>query len=358
MLYVGFLEAPFRQAKYVTLITVITVFLAVTMISVPIFLRWASGIFRPLEKVTGTIEQVEAGDLGARTGLVAQDEIARVGRHLDELLDAVQIRDRQMRDWNEELNQRVAERTRELQLANRQLEATSKQLVMSEKLAAIGEITAGVAHEINNPIAVMQGNLDVIRSVMEDRIDDVRTEFRLVDEQIHRINLIVTRLLQFARPEEYAGYVDRSLPAQIIEDTLPLVRHLLDKAAIELTCDHAATRSILMNRTELQQVLVNLIVNAIHAMPDGGKLSIADRDEDDDDISGLAITVSDTGTGIDPAVVDRIFDPFFTTKRSEGTGLGLSISQSLISRQGGRITVESHSGLGTTFTIHMPQAGE
>ena len=160
MLYVEFLEAPFTRAKYATLLAVAVAFLGITVASVPIFLRWARAIFMPLERMTGTIAKVERGDLGARTDLpAAADEIGRVALHLDHLLDQLQERDRQLREWNDELNTRVNERTHELQLANRQLEATTKQLIMSEKLAAIGEITAGVAHEINNPIAVMQGNL-------------------------------------------------------------------------------------------------------------------------------------------------------------------------------------------------------
>ena len=196
MLYVGFLEAPFTAAKYQTLLLIALAFLAITAASIPIFLRWARAIFQPLERMTGTIAKVESGDLGARTRHGdGKDEIGRVALHLDHLLDQLQERDRELRDWNEELNARVEERTRELQLANRQLEATTKQLIMSEKLAAIGEITAGVAHEINNPIAVMQGNLEVVRNVMGKKAQLATTEFRLLDEQIHRISQIVTKLL-------------------------------------------------------------------------------------------------------------------------------------------------------------------
>ena len=357
MLYVGFLEAPFTQAKYVTLATIIAAFLVVTALSVPLFLRWARGIFRPLERMTATITQVESGDLGARTGVnVVKDEIGRVALHLDDLLDQLQVRDRKLRDWNEELNRRVEERTQELQLANRQLEATTKQLIMSEKLAAIGEITAGVAHEINNPIAVMQGNLEVARNLIGTHGDVAKTEFRLLDEQIQRISQIVTKLLQFAKPEEYAGYVERHAPAALISDCLPLVQHLLNKAAINVAREHRATRRVLMNRTELQQVLVNLIVNAIHAMPEGGMLTLRDVDEDRDGKPGLLIDISDTGTGMAPDVLAKVFDPFFTTKRREGTGLGLSISQTLVTRQGGKIAVESELGRGTTFTIWLPEA--
>ena len=357
MLYVGFLETPFTAAKYQTLIAVTLAFLAIAAASIPIFLRWARGIFMPLEHMVGTIAQVEGGDLGARTRpSQTKDEIGQVALHLDHLLDQLQDRDRKLREWNDELNKRVEERTHELQLANRQLEATTKQLIMSEKLAAIGEITAGVAHEINNPIAVMQGNLEVVRNVMGKRADAAQTEFRLLDEQIQRISRIVTKLLQFARPEEYAGFIERHAPSDVVSDCLPLVQHLLNKSAIEVVREDRASRLVLMNRTELQQVLVNLIVNAIHAMPEGGRLTLLSYDQAQDGSPGIAIEVGDTGIGMTQELVAKVFDPFFTTKRQEGTGLGLSISQTLVTRQGGKIAVESAVGQGTTFSIWLPEA--
>ncbi|AMA59806.1 sensor histidine kinase [Bradyrhizobium sp. CCGE-LA001] len=357
MLYVGFLEKPFSQAKYQTLLIIIAAFIAITAATVPIFLRWASSIFMPLERVTATIGEVERGNLAARTKMpVSGDEIGRVAVHLDSLLDQIQERDRQLREWNEELNVRVRERTRDLEHANLKLEATTKQLIMSEKLAAIGEITAGVAHEINNPIAVMQGNLDVIRTVFGADADKAKVEFRLLDEQIHRISQIVTKLLQFARPEEYAGYVERHAPASVISDCLPLVQHLLNKTEIAVVRDDRASRFVLMNRSELQQVLVNLIVNAIHAMPDGGTLTLRSFDAEREGHQGVAMEVTDTGIGMSVEVIEKIFDAFYTTKRRQGTGLGLSISQTLIKRQGGQITAESRVGSGSTFTVWLPEA--
>ncbi|MFG1424886.1 sensor histidine kinase [Roseixanthobacter glucoisosaccharinicivorans] len=357
MLYVGFLEQPFSDAKYTTLLAVILAFVTVSAASVPIFLRWARGIFKPLEKVNDTIVSVEAGDRDARTGLVrADDEIGRVAMHLDHLLDQLAARERELVQWNDDLNRRVDERTRELQLANRQIEATTKQLIMSEKLAAIGEITAGVAHEINNPIAVIQGNLDVLRDVLGRQADSGRTEFRLIDEQIDRISQIVNKLLQFAKPEEYAGFIERNAPADIITDCLPLVQHLVNRSGIAIVREDQATRHVLMNRTELQQVLVNLIVNAIHAMPDGGTLTLRCRDGAREGRPGIVIEVADTGVGMAAEVMEKIFDPFFTTKRSTGTGLGLSITQKLVARQDGTIHVESTPGAGTTFSVFLPQA--
>jgi signal transduction histidine kinase len=357
MLYVGFLEKPFTEAKRETLLGIAIAFLIVTAATVPLFLKWASSIFRPLESMTGTIARFESGDLAARTGYVQnKDEIGQVALHLDHLLDQIQERDAQLRQWNEELNRRVEERALKLQQANRQLETTTKQLIMSEKLAAIGEITAGVAHEINNPIAVMQGNLEVIRDLMGDRAAAAKTEFRLIDEQMHRMSEIVTKLLQFAKPQEYAGYMEEHAVADIVSDSLPLVQHLLKKTTIAVEREDCATRLVRMNRTELQQVLVNLIVNGIHAMPDGGRLALRTFDLDMDGRPGIGIEVADTGAGMTADVMQRVFDPFFTTKRREGTGLGLSISQMLVTRQGGRISVESELGKGTTFTVWLPEA--
>jgi two-component system NtrC family sensor kinase len=357
MLYVGFLEAPFIRNRIVTFMTIGAAFVAIAAVTVPIFLGWARSIFEPLGVVTRTIAKVEEGDLTARTSIkTGDDEIGRVALHLDKLLDQIQERDRELRDWNTELNKRVDERTRELQLANLKIEAATKQLVLSEKLAAIGEITAGVAHEINNPIAVMQGNLEVARNLIGRHADVASPELNLIDEQIRRISEIVMKLLQFARPEEYAGFVERHEPARIISDSFPLVQHLLNKSNVRVSRQDHGTRFVVMNRTELQQVLVNLIVNAVHAMPNGGALTLKTFDKDVDDKPGIAIEVADTGSGMTEDVMAKIFDPFFTTKDRQGTGLGLSISQKLVARQGGRISVESKLGKGTTFTVWLPEA--
>lgn len=352
MLYVGFLEAPFAQTKRMTVWLVCLGFLGVTALSIPVFLRWARGVFRPLERVVDTIARVESGQMSARTGVAARkDEIGRVARHLDDLLDQLQQRDEELRRWNDELNARVEE--------------TSRKLVLSEKLATIGEITASAAHEINNPVAVLQGNLDLLRDIMADHEAEAEaeTEFRLMDEQILRISRIVDRLLQFARPEEYAGWTARTDPRDAVADCLPLVRHLLSQADVTLRQDGRSARHVLMNRTELQQVLINLIVNAVNAMPDGGDLliEIADSDRppapDRPPEPGVEIRVKDSGMGMSAEQITHIFDPFYTTRKQQGgTGLGLSIVRSLLDRQNGQISVESSPGRGSCFTVWLPEA--
>ena len=354
MLYVGFLEAPFQTAKRTSALTLGLIFLAIAALSVPIFLHWAGRIFLPLERMNDTIARVEAGALDARNRLPDDgNEISHVAIHLDTLLDQVQERDRQLRDWAEQLNQKVAERTRDLHAANQQLARTTERLIMSEKLAAVGEITAGVAHEINNPIAVIQGNLDVARSLLGAQADQVSTEFRLIDDQVYRIGAIVAKLLQFARPSEYSGGADLIAPAQVVRDCLVLTRRQLEAAHIEIVTDLSCPAVVLMEQTELQQVVVNLILNALHAMPAGGRLELAVAETG----NKVEIFVKDSGTGIAPDVLKRIFDPFFTTKRAQGTGLGLSISQTLVNRAQGQILVVSDLGQGSRFTIRLPRAG-
>ena len=356
MLYVGFLEAPFEAAKRNAYLLVFAAFVAVVALSAPLFLRLARAIFAPLERMTGTMARVEAGDLEARIGPVAsRDEIGAVAAHLDSLLDQVQERDRALRAWNEELGARVEARTAELRAANAKLESTYQQLVMSEKLASIGEITAGVAHEINNPTAVIQGNLDVIREALGDRAEPLRQELDLIDRQVGRISAIVGKLLQFARPTEFGSFEADVDLAQVLRDCLVLVDHVLSKAEIAVTINEAAdTPRVTINPGELQQVIINLVTNAAQAMGRGGQLLIETRPMTREERAGAALVVADTGPGIAQDKLAAVFDPFFTTKQGEGTGLGLSVSQTLIRQAGGIITVHNRAGGGAEFTIWLP----
>lgn len=351
MLYVGFLEAPFSLAKTVALGGILLVIVLSGAAGGLVSLRWARSVFRPLEQMNRTMSAVEAGELSARTGPVeSRDELGQLAGHFDQLLDKLEAQNRALKNWADELELKVAERTREIESANQLLRDAQRQLVMSEKLAAIGELTAGVAHEINNPAAVIQGNLDLLVEVLGAQTEPVREEIRLINEQIQRIRVIVTNLLQFARPAEFAGYVETVEVNRLLSDCLVLVRHQLGKRRIAVTQDCRATREVAINRNELQQVLINLMANAIHAMPEGGVLTLETRDWEDE---GVTVTVRDTGVGIAPEVLPRIFDPFFTTRKQQGTGLGLSISYGLLERYGNRITVSSEPGRGATFTVWL-----
>lgn len=357
MLYVGFLEAPFAATKRAAYLWMIAAFAVVLAVSAPIFLWMAKGIFAPLEHMTQTMRKVGDGDLSARNDLTGtRDELGQVAAHLDDLLDQVQDRDARLRAWAEELNDRVDLRTAELREANEKLDNTWRQLVMSEKLASIGEITAGVAHEINNPVAVIQGNVDVIREGLGADAGQYATELTLVDQQVMRIQGIIGKLLTFAQPGEYAEHDEVVDLRQVVEDCLVLVDHILSKGAVRVTCEFAEVQLVRADAAEIQQVVINLVVNATQAMNNQGALTLQLAPHIRDGHHGAGLLVRDTGPGIAPDTIDAVFDPFFTTKQAEGTGLGLSISQTIVQRFGGLITVHNVPGGGAEFLVWLPAA--
>ena len=346
MLYVGFTERPFTALKLAVMASIGALFLAVMAGAALFLMRWARSIFAPLERMADTMQQVEGGRLEARVGPVeSRDEIGELALHFDHLLDTIADNTRALQRWNAELDAKVAERTQALEQAQ-------QQLVRSEKLAAVGQLTASIAHEVNNPIAVIQGNLDLVRELLGNDTSKVQGELRLVDEQIERMRLIVTRLLQFARPNEFAGYVEAVNVSEALDDGLLLVGHLLAKTRITVERRFRAQRRPAINRHELQQVIVNLLVNATQAMPDGGTLTLSTRDADDAD--AVQIEVADTGPGLGAALIAELFKPFVTRKK-DGTGLGLWISKSIVERYGGEIVAADRSdgSSGAVFTLTL-----
>ncbi|WP_424894777.1 sensor histidine kinase [Tepidimonas sp. HKU79] len=337
MLYVGILEAPLRWVRLGVLIGTAALFAAVMVATVAWSLRWARALIQPVERMHATMRRIEEGDTTARVGpLPSQDELGTLAQHLDRLLDVIADNTQRLRSWGETLDREVAERTRELRLAQ-------QQLVKSEKLAAIGQLTASVAHEINNPIAVIQGNLDLIRETLGPAADPVKAEMALLDAQIERMRLIVTRLLQYARPTEFAGYVEPLTLSSVVDDCLVLVAHLVQQRQLVVTRDDRANVRVACNRQELQQVVINLLVNAIQASPASGRLELKTGDwiENGRPV-GAWLAVIDEGPGLDATVRERLFRPFFTTK-PEGNGLGLWISLGLVERYGGRLEADNRT---------------
>ena len=356
MLYVGYLEKPFRWVRYGMVAAMGLIFLAVMAAAAMFSVRWARSIFKPVEQMNQTMRRVEGGEAAARVGpVVARDELGALAAHLDELLDTIDEKTRALQDWASELDHKVADRTRELAASNASLRQAHQQLVKSEKLAAIGQLTASIAHEINNPIAVMQGNLDLMRDTLGPQAEPVRAEIDLLDAQIERMRLIVTQLLQYARPTEYAGYVEMLDTRHTLDACLVLVAHLLQQRRISVTRNCNATQRVGFNPQELQQVVINLLINAIQAMPDGGELRLLTRDwlDDNGHAQGATLTIQDSGPGLSDAVRGHLFSPFYTTK-NDGNGLGLWISQGLVDRYGGKLEADNRSDApGAEFRIRL-----
>jgi two-component system NtrC family sensor kinase len=229
-----------------------------------------------------------------------------------------------------------------------------EQLVQSGKMAAVGTLTSGIAHELNNPLNNIGLTAEALLEDFESYSDEDRR--RMLDQiytQVERASATVRNLLDFTRKDRSAF---TTFPVwDSVRSAVRLVSNEAVLARVTWNLDlDGASPPIRGNPHDLQQVFVNLFLNAIQAMPDGGEIGVSVRAEGD---GFVRADVSDTGVGIEPEHVEEIFDPFFTTKEpGEGTGLGLSVSHSIIEKHGGRIAVESERGKGTTFSVYLPAA--
>jgi len=207
---------------------------------------------------------------------------------------------------------------------------------------------------VNNPIAVIQGNLDLLRERLGAQARPAQRELQLIDEQIERMRLIVTRLLQFSRPSEYAGYLAPLDVQQLVNDSLVLVDSTVRRSGVRLNCELHSQAQPAVNRQELQQVLVNLLLNAVDAMPNGGTLTLRSADLREGGREGLALSVLDTGPGLPPRAAEELFKPFVTHKK-DGTGLGLWISRSIVERYGGELLAADRDDgqRGARFTLRL-----
>jgi len=234
-----------------------------------------------------------------------------------------------------------------------QAQELEQQLIMSGRLVSLGEVTASMAHEFNNPLGIIMGFVEDMLSGMEPADPNYRA-LQIIDEESKRCRQIVKDLMEYARPRS-TDFCSTSI-ADAIEKTLQLVENRLYKqnVAVEKKLDPDLPR-IQADSQQLQQVLVNLYLNAIDAMPEGGKLIVEAKIAQSDGMAAVAvITVADTGFGIAETDLPKIFQPFFTAKKRRGMGLGLPICQRIVKNHGGRIEVDSEPGKGTIFKIHLP----
>jgi signal transduction histidine kinase len=233
-----------------------------------------------------------------------------------------------------------------------ELRNREEELLQSKKLASLGVLTAGVAHEITNPL----NNISMIAQTYEELYDKLGPENRIglmnkVEAETERIREIVKNLLDFSKPKE-ANLQEADVNA-VIRKSLGLVQNMLDVSNIDTRLHlRKGLPPVLVDEHQVQQVLVNLVTNAVQAMNGGGKLVISSRHGKGG--GSVEIAVADTGKGIPPEFLPHVFDPFFSTKGEGGTGLGLSVSYGIIKNHKGDIRVESKPGVGTTFTLELP----
>jgi len=305
----------------------------------------AQHIARPILQLRSMSQAVAGGDLERSSGLERTDEIG-------ELADAFDIMTLRLRERTEEaarLYKEAVQRAKELAEMNARLQATQAQLVQSEKLASVGQLTAGIVHDVKNPLAVIKGLAEEL--VAEGDLDDFSIDgLETIRDSASKANTIVTDLLKFARQSTPELQI-RDMGATL-ESVFRLTEYLIRKGNVTLVPDLPLTSVMATyDAQQIEQVLINLVTNAVQAMPEGGTLDVSLKEYDDN----LVITMRDSGVGIPEENLVRIFDPFFTTKpEGEGTGLGLSVSYGIISRHRGLIEVESEVGIGTTFVVSLP----
>ena len=224
------------------------------------------------------------------------------------------------------------------------------QLIQSEKMAAIGQLAAGIAHELRNPLAIVMNALYDLGQHLGSDDTTVTEDLGIAEEEIGRAQAIIRNLLEFSR--ETGTAIERVDVNQLLERTVQLLHKHVETGGIRVVTELGDIPPCAANANAIRQILLNLVTNAVQAMPDGGELHLRTERPSDDRIR---LQVIDTGVGIPADQLSRIFDPFFTTKEpGQGTGLGLSVVHTVVQRYRGEISVSSQPGKGSTFTIDLP----
>ena len=302
-------------------------------------------IARPILRLRDMSQAVAGGDLNQSIGLRQTDEIGELAGSFDTM--TLRLRERTAEAAR--LYEETVQRNKELAEINVRLQTMQGQLIQSEKLAAVGQLTAGIVHDVKNPLAVIKGLAEVLQDDATIT-DETRHELQVIRESAEKANRIVSDLLKFARQSQ--PEIQSHDLRETVEASIRLTTYLIREARIQLVKEvPEQTLLVAYDPQQIEQVLINLIHNAIQAMPNRGTLKVCLEQAD----GSAAVAIQDTGTGISPENLKRIFDPFFTTKpEGVGTGLGLSVSYGIIANHKGRIEVESEEGKGTKFTIYLP----
>jgi len=324
-LYVGLLETPFSRPLWLIVTVFLALMAATTLISLVLFFFMSKSILKPIGRVLSLSRKMVGGDLSARVGIRPPGEMGLLCEAIDRMADAVEEREERLKA------------------------ATRRQIGQSEKLASVGRLAAGIAHEINNPLTGVLTFSHLLKK-KENLDQQDRQDVELIISETTRVRQIVRGLLDFAR-ETPSSRQPLNLN-EVVRQTVKLVQSQkdFDRVSIELDLSPDVPE-LCADENQLQQVLLNLSLNACEAMPQGGRLAIRTGSAED----GVEIRLADTGIGIAQEDLERVFEPFFTTKEpGKGTGLGLAVSYGIIQRHGGTMRLESQEGEGSTFTICLP----
>ncbi len=334
--------------------------------------------FSILKRIVGSILKLEEyvkaiakGDITQKIDFRNSREIGNIGKALNTILQKMQDYQEELKRLNKDLDNMVKQRTAELETSYKELKDTELMLVQSEKMAAVGQLASGIAHEVKNPLAVItQGIAYLEKAAIPDK-ERWAEILNMIKDAINRSDKIVRGLLGFARPSPLQ--LQPHSIKEVIDSALGLIRHQLIQNKIELSKQIAPNLPlVIIDDNQIVQVFVNLILNSMIAMPDGGKITHKTYTRKLTKLRphvgrrtavyfkpgqpALICEIADTSRGIDEGDATKIFDPFYTSRSPEGTGLGLTITKSILDAHKGILAIESQKDKGTKATIILPIA--
>jgi two-component system NtrC family sensor kinase len=348
-LYVGMPEQPYAELRSQINTIFSGVLIFVTLFGVPLSAWLGSRMARPIKALEEGARRIAAGEKQSDIAVDSRDEIASLAGEFNVMNRRLKEREHEILALNHTLEEKVTERTTQLEEKNEQLLLAQKELAQAERLAAIGLLASGVAHEINNPLAIIRGNVELLE-MNNSAGDHGPEELDTIMRQVSRIERIVKNLRAFSRSGDKT--LSRFSLGEVLEDILDQVGHQVSLDPYSVTRDYRGKEIIIeADEDQLRQVFTNLIVNGLQAMEGGGALFVDIGADPEDGLCRVA--VADTGPGIGEEQMEKLFSPFYTTK-SQGTGLGLAVSYGIVRDHGGEIEVLSEPGQGTIFCVILP----
>ncbi|MCK4427378.1 MAG: HAMP domain-containing protein [candidate division Zixibacteria bacterium] len=321
---------------------IIFAIIAFLVISVTISISINRYVTRPVRELVKGTKKIAEGNLDYSSPIKAEGELAQLASSFSQMTSDLKKADEELIDWGKTLEQKVQQRTEELR-------KTENQLIQSDKVASLGKLAAGVAHEINSPLTGILTYSSLLFKAKKDE-DPEKEDLEVIVNETNRCKKIVKGLLDFARqtePQKALSDIN-----EVIEKSIDLVSHQasMQNVKIEKKVKPDLPKTMI-DVGQIQQVFINILLNAIEFMPQGGTLTVSSGIEDE----MVALRFTDTGIGIPKENLPKILDPFFTTKeQGKGTGLGLSVSYGIIARHRGKLEVKSQVGKGSTFTVKLP----
>ena len=318
--------------------------LMVAVIAVVLSLILWRILLKPLGSLTMGMQRVSSGDMEQKVNILSNDEIGRAAFTFNSMTEELKVARQRMEQWTQSLEEEVDKKTREIKW-------TQDKLIQAEKLASLGRLTADIAHEIRNPLSALGGfGRRLQKSVTEKKQKEYA---EIIVSEADRLEQVLRDVLTFSREARF--HFNKVSVNGIVEKSVKLFKENCREQSINVEVLYETDLPVLIEKDQVEQAANNLISNAIDAMPDGGTLTVTTQKEQANDITYVAVHISDTGEGIPEEKLPLIFEPFYTTKKiGHGTGLGLSISRKIIEEHGGFIQAKNRTEKGLTVSMYFP----